>query len=265
MGGFPGSGLALEKPGVPGVLTRSGSEAGRCLARAAVDGIGGGAVGAAHRHASRHQVARPRAARRLLRGEAQAEGVGGGAGPRRVVQDVACGASCHHLGAGRSRPGHNPAAPPEQACSPPRRAAPRSQHRPPHPHPHRPARAASTGVGGQLVFGARASVERRDRAAGPVRPPRADPDVQAHSAVGALRSAAPADRRWRPRPLHPGLAGDTHPGPFQLSQSLGRGPAGIPGARATNGSTFRSVRGLGQGPSTQLGGQLPFPVPPPPK
>lgn len=80
----------------PRVLTRSGSEEGRCVARAAEDGVGRGAVAAAHGHASRHQVAWPGAARSLLRGEARAEGEGGGAGPRRVVQDVACGAPQHH-------------------------------------------------------------------------------------------------------------------------------------------------------------------------
>lgn len=88
-GGFP-SGLPLMRlgvgeAGVPGVLTWSGSEEGRCVARAAIDGVGGAAVWAAHSHASGHQVARPRAARSLLRGEARAEAEGGGAGPRRVV------------------------------------------------------------------------------------------------------------------------------------------------------------------------------------
>lgn len=75
----------------PRVLTRSGSEEGRCVARAAKDGVGGSAVAAAHGHASGHQVTWPWAARSLQRGEACAEGEGGGAGPRRVVQDVTCG------------------------------------------------------------------------------------------------------------------------------------------------------------------------------
>lgn len=59
------------------------------MARTAVDGVGWGAVAAAHGHASGNQEAGPRAARGLLRGEARAEGECRGAGPRRVVRGVA--------------------------------------------------------------------------------------------------------------------------------------------------------------------------------
>lgn len=44
------------------------------------------------------------------------------------------------------------------------------------------APSPATGVRRQLVFGPRAFVERGDGAAGPVWPPRADPDVGAHGA-----------------------------------------------------------------------------------
>lgn len=89
--GFPGRRPGGGDAGVTGVLTRSGSEEGRRGARAAVDGVGGAAVGAAHGHASGNQVAGAGAAKRPRRGEARAEGEGRGAGSRRVVQGVACG------------------------------------------------------------------------------------------------------------------------------------------------------------------------------
>lgn len=89
----------------PRFLTGSGSEEGRCVPRAAEDGVRGGAVETAHGHASGHQVARPGAARCLLCREARAEGEGRGAGPRRVVQDVACRAPQHHQGPAAPLPG----------------------------------------------------------------------------------------------------------------------------------------------------------------
>lgn len=84
------------------------------MAGAAVDGVGGGAVAAAHGYVCRNQVAGPRAAGSLLRGQARAEGEGGGAGPRRVVQDVACGSDPASLWAPRrSPPRAQPAVPRE--------------------------------------------------------------------------------------------------------------------------------------------------------
>lgn len=104
------------------------------MAGAAVDGVGGCAVGAAYCHASRNQVAGPRAARSLLRGEARAEREGRGAGPRRVVQDVACGSVPASLwGPAAPCPGHSPPSPHNRLpsvppCSP--GTPPPSRHRP---------------------------------------------------------------------------------------------------------------------------------------
>lgn len=94
-----------------------------------------------------------------------------------------------------------------------------------------------------------------------MRPPRADPDVQAHGAVGALRSAAPVDRRWRPRPLHPGLAGDTHPGPFQLSQSAGAGPSRFPRSQDNKRQLFPLCEGHGAGTRHPAGRSATIPHP----
>lgn len=163
-------------------------------------------------------MAGPGAARRLLRGEARAEGEGGGAGPRRVMQDVAwehpsqrmAGPSPHPRLVHGPSPGTDPLSPLAGSVQP--RAQTSLVSSPSLPqapsHPSIPGPAPATGVGRQLVFGPGASVVRCDGAAGPVWPPKAHPGVRAHSAGGGrLRLAAPADRRRWPRPLHPKFLG----------------------------------------------------------
>lgn len=98
------------------------------MAGAAVDGVGGGALAAAHGYVRRNQVAGPGAAGSLLRGEARAEGEGRGAGPRRVVQDVACGSDPASLWGPRRWPAlgtarRPPRTPPAPAALQPRHGA----------------------------------------------------------------------------------------------------------------------------------------------
>lgn len=84
----------------------------------------------------------------------------------------------------------------------------------PPPIPHSPARVAGTSVCGQLVFGPRASVERCDGAAGPVRPPRADPDVRAHGTAGALTACSTCGQKVAartPPPRTPGAGPNRYP------------------------------------------------------
>lgn len=191
------------------------------MAGAAVDGVGGGAVGAAHGHASRNQVAGPRAARSLLRGEARAEGEGRSAGPRRVVQHVACGSVPAPLWV--------PAVPPDPA-------SPFLEHPP----------DAGTGVRWQLVFGPWASVERCDGAAGPVGPPRADPDVRAHSAQGwgALTACGTCGQKVA-APAPPPTAAAERTAPLQLLATPGAGPIVYPRSRGNKPELSRPCAGAG--------------------
>lgn len=107
---------------------------------------------------------------------------------------------------------------------------------------------AGTGVRGQHVLGPRATVERCDGPARPVRPPRADPDVCAHGARGwgeltacgtcghkvAAPAPPPRTRAERASPLQrlptPGAEPSLYPGRRENKLELSRRGAGRRGA-----------------------------------
>lgn len=254
MGGFKASRPGTRGSGIRRALTRSGSEAGRCLAWAAVDGVGGGAVAAPRGHARRHQVAGPGSTRGLLRGEAQAEGEGGGAGPGRIVQGVACGVSQYHPGLRHSRPRTAPhPVPPEQTSrSPTWGIAPHPQGTDPTssllstPTPHSPAwlwypcwRAACIWAPGRCAaprWGRGAGAAAKDR------PRRPNP-----LARQVLTACNTCGQKVAARPLSPNPQGTRFAVPLQgRGSTVSREPG-----KQTRAFPALGVGGAGQGPNSR--------------